>query len=187
MAQANQIDLAGGNVGGPNQHGGISGGGRLGWFYPWKPHYDLELGVSGQTGVWDNSSRKQWSAAVLDASLHLGPAFELHGEYINTWEQSDDFGTIKPHGWWVQAGYKLNGLNLDLPIINNIELVGRYDRFSSAPPFTAADGVTMITGNQQITAGFVYYFSNTLLFEGDYLINDSATPNELVFQLSYGF
>ncbi len=193
VAAANQIDLAGGNVGGPNQHGGLSGGGRIGWFYPWKAHYDLELGVSGQTGVWDSSSKKQWSAAVLDASLHLSPYFELKGEYIQTWQQANDPTLLtplnfNPHGWWAQAGYKLSGLDLDLPIINNLELVGRYDRFDGAPINLLADGVTPAAGsNHQITAGFVYYFSNTLLFEGDYLINDNSTPNEAVFQLSYGF
>ncbi len=30
-----------------------SEGGRIGWFYPWKPHYDIELGLSGQTGEWN--------------------------------------------------------------------------------------------------------------------------------------
>ena len=36
-------------------------------------------------------------------------------------------GHINQQGWFVQAGYKLAGLNLELPVINNMELVGRYD------------------------------------------------------------
>ena len=36
-------------------------------------------------------------------------------------------GLIRQQGWCVQAGYKLAGLNLELPVINNVELVGRYD------------------------------------------------------------
>jgi hypothetical protein len=32
----------------------------------------------------------------------------------------------------VQAGYKLAGLNLELPVINNLELVGRYDSLHDA-------------------------------------------------------
>ncbi len=52
-----ELDL-GGNVGlksdntVANLHGNPSGGGRLGFFmpFPYKPHYDLEVGVSGQIG-----------------------------------------------------------------------------------------------------------------------------------------
>ncbi|MGZ4962417.1 MAG: hypothetical protein ACXWC8_07675, partial [Limisphaerales bacterium] len=63
---------------------------------------------------------------------------------------------------------------------NNLELVGRYDRIS--------DGL----GNrsQRYTIGYIYYLSNTLLFEGDYEFAHSTDPslrNQLLFQLSYGF
>jgi hypothetical protein len=164
-----------------NLHGGPSGGGRIGWFFPWKAHYDLELGLSGQSGEWDNAGRRLWSAAVADAALHISPYFELKGEYIHTWVDTDDLGTIRPRGWWIQAGYKLAGLNQDLPLINNIELVGRYDKFQ--------DGLG--THVDRYAAGFVYYFTNTLLFEGDYEVvksNDSnQAHNVLLFQLSYGF
>ena len=33
-----------------NLNSNPSGGGRIGWFYPWKAHYDVELGVSGAVG-----------------------------------------------------------------------------------------------------------------------------------------
>ncbi len=181
-----QLDL-GGNVGIKsdgtvgNLHGSPSGGGRLGWFLPFKPHYDFEIGLSGQTGYWDDSEQHMWSAGVVDAALHLGPAIEVKGEYIHSWYGTDDLGTVGPHGWWIQAGYKLNDLNLDLPIINNVELMGRYD--------TINDGVSIKT--DRYTVGYVYYFSNTLLFEGDYEFQHSNDPgsdhNQFVFQLSYGF
>ena len=180
------LDL-GGNVGinsdgsSGNLHGSPSGGGRLGWFYPWKAHYDLELGVSGQTGKWDDADERQWSAAVFDAALHVGPNVEVKGEYINTWAETGDDGTIHPWGWWIQAGYKLAGLNLDLPVINNLELIGRYD--------TIHDGLG--TRVSRWTTGYVYYFSNTLLFEGDYEFINSNDPaqnhNAFVLQLSFGF
>jgi hypothetical protein len=164
-----------------NLHGGPSGGGRIGWFIPWKAHYDLELGISGQSGEWDNAGQRLWSAGVLDAALHISPYFELKGEYIHSWVDTDDLGTIRPRGWWIQAGYKLAGLNQDFPLINNIELVGRYDKLQ--------DGLG--THVDRYTAGFVYYFTNTLLFEGDYEVLKSNDPNqahnELLFQLSYGF
>jgi hypothetical protein len=38
--------------------------------------------------------------------------------------------------------------------------------------------------------GYVYYFTNTLLFEGDYEFvnsNDPSQADQLIFQLSYGF
>jgi hypothetical protein len=181
-SNAGSLDL-GGNVGDtPNLHSDPSGGGRIGWFYPWKAHYDLELGISGQSGVWANTGSQLWSAFVVDGSLHLSPYFELKGEYINTWENTDNAGTLQPRGWWIQAGYKLAGLDLDLPVVNDLELVSRYD--------TENDGLG--TKTERLTAGFVYYITNTLLFEGDYEWLHSRGPNALpcsdfVLQLSYGF
>ena len=184
-ANHDQLDL-GGNVGlksdgsTGNLHGSPSGGGRIGWFYPWKPHYDLELGISGQTGPWNDADNRLWSAAVFDGALHLGPNIEVKGEYIYDWVQTDDIGTLNQHGWWIQAGYKLAGLNLELPLINNIELVGRYDEVN--------DGFSKV---HRVTPGFIYYITNTLLFEGDYEFTESNNPdldhNQLIFQLSYGF
>ncbi len=164
-----------------NLHDSPSGGGRIGWFFPWKPHYDLELGLSGQTGDWDNAGNRRWSAAVVDAALHVSPYFEIKGEYIHSWVGTDDLGTIQPAGWWLQAGYKLTGLKQELPILRKLELVGRYDR--------AKDGLAAST--ERFTLGYVYYISNTLLFEGDYEFlrgtDPAQGPNELLFQLSYGF
>src|SRR6266700_6041762 len=182
---ADQLDL-GGNVGlrsdnaVANLHGHPSGGARLGWFMPFKPHYDLELGLSGQSGEWDDAGQHTWSAGVADASLHLGANFEVKGEYIRSWYGSDDHGNVHPEGWWVQAGYKLAGLNLEWPVINNIELVNRYD--------TIHDGLG--TRTRRYTLGYIYYFSNTLLFEGDYEFLHSTDPtvkDQFVLQLSYGF
>jgi hypothetical protein len=168
-----------------NLHADPNGGGRIGWFYPFKPHYDVELGISGQAGQW-NDLGNLWSAVVADAAVHLSPAIEIKGEYINTWAETTDLGSIRPNGWWIQGGYKLSGLNLDLPVINNVELVGRYDK--------ANDALSPSTKVDRYTAGFVYYFSNTLLFEGDYEWLNSSGPNsvvfpsnELLFQISYGF
>ncbi|HZR20879.1 MAG TPA: hypothetical protein VFE51_26590 [Verrucomicrobiae bacterium] len=181
-----QLDL-GGNVGiksdgtSGNLHGSPSGGGRVGLFYPFKPHYDFELGLSGQAGTWDDADHRLWSAGVVDAAVHIGPNIELKGEYIYTWQQTDDVGTIHPRGWWVQGAYKLAGLNLELPMINNVELVGRYD--------ASRDGFSV--KSDRYTVGYVYYLTNTLLFEGDYEWLESTDPgtdhNRFVFQVSYGF
>ena len=185
-ANAGSLDL-GGNVGGdavgsPNLNGNPSGGGRIGWFYPWKAHYDVELGVSGQSGTW--SGNYLWSALVVDAAIHIGPNIEVKGEYINTWEQTDNAGTIQPSGWWVQAGYKLAGLNFEAPIVNDIELVERYD--------TANDAMGSTT--DRFTTGVLYYITNTLWLEGDYEwfknrgLNANGLPSsQFIVQLSYGF
>lgn len=186
-AHHDQLDL-GGNVGikgdgaSGNLHGSPSAGGRLGWFRPWKAHYDVEFGLSGQSGTWDDADQHRWSAGVIDGALHLGSNVEIKGEYIHTWLETSDTGTLHPHGWWVQGAYKLAGLNLDVPFVNNIELVGRYD--------AKRDSSTGIN-TDRYTLGYVYYFSNTLLFEGDYEFHSSNDPEEnhnlFVFQLSYGF
>jgi hypothetical protein len=182
---AGALDL-GGNVGlrsddvVANLHGSPAGGARLGMFLPFKPHYDLELGISGQSGEWDNAGNHLWSAGVIDAALHLGPDFEAKGEYIISRYGSDDLGLIRQQGWYVQTGYKLAGLNLELPAINNLELVGRYDSLH--------DGLG--TSTQRYTVGYVYYITNTLLFEGDYEFfhsNDPSQANQLILQLSLGF
>ena len=184
-ANAAALDL-GGNVGLrsdnviANLHPNPSGGARVSFFAPFKPHYDMEIGISGQSGEWDNAGRHQWSAAVLDASVHLGSFFETKGEYMHSWYGSDDLGMVRPEGWWLQSGYKLAGLNLELPLINNVEVVGRYD--------TSHDGLGIQT--RRFTIGYVYYLSNTVLFEGDYEFvhsNDPDQKDRFLFQLSYGF
>ncbi|HEV2435774.1 MAG TPA: hypothetical protein VG077_07235 [Verrucomicrobiae bacterium] len=185
-AGSGSLDL-GGNVGvtsdgvAANLHGHPSGGARLGFFlpFPYKPHYDLELGVSGQSGEWDDAGNHLWSAGVLDAAMHLGPNFEAKGEYILTRYGSDD-GLINQTGWYAQASYKLAGLDLELPVINDTELVGRYDY--------VRDGLG--TKTRRYTAGFIYYFTNTLLFEGDYEFlnsNDPTQADQFILQLSLGF
>jgi hypothetical protein len=185
---ANQLDLSG-NIGllsdgstVANLHGHPSGGARLGVFLPlpYKPHYDLELGISGQSGEWDDAGNHLWTAGVLDAALHLGPYFETKGEFILARYGSDDQGMVHQQGWWVQSGYHLAGLNLEWPVINNVELVGRYDSLH--------DGVN--APSRRYTAGFIYYITNTLLFEGDYEFFRSNNPSEadqFILQLSLGF
>lgn len=185
-ANAGALDL-GGNVGvrsdgvTANLHANLSGGARAGIFLPFAPHYDFEAGVSGQSGEWDNQGTHLWSAGVLDVALHLGSSFEAKGEYILTRFGSDDAGLVKQWGYFGQVGYKLAGLNLNAPLINNVELVGRYD--------DVHDGLG--THTRRFTMGYVYYITSTFLFEGDYEIfrsNDSTVPhNQLTFQLSYGF
>jgi len=167
-----------------NEHEAISGGGRIGWFFPLKPHYDIELGISGQSGPWNNAGNRLWSAIVGDAAVHISPYFEVKGEYINTWWQTSNMGTLAPRGWWVQPAFKLAALNqnLNLPLLNNLQLVSRFDWVD--------DGLG--TRTQRETVGYVYYLTNTLLLEGDYEWLHSVGPNKVpnskyVFQLSYGF
>ena len=184
---ADQLDL-GGNVGltsdgrTANLHGGMGEGGRVALFWPWKPLWDVEVGASGMSSPWDNAGRRQWSSAVADWALHLGPSIEIKGEYMHTWVGTDDLGTITPRGWWLQAGYKLSGLKLNVPYLDKLELVGRYD--------TVNDGLG--TRTNRGTVGGVYYVTNTLWLEGDYEWTSNHGPNPqpddtLLFQISYGF
>jgi len=187
------LDL-GGNVGvtsdgtTANLHGNPSGGARVAVFLPFKPRYDLELGVSGMFGEWDNAGNHLWMAGVLDASLHLGPNFEAKGEYILTRYGSDDLGLIEQQGWFVQAGYKLAGLNLELPGLNNLELVGRYDNVNNG--YDSSNNAFDFN-TQRYTVGYIYYLTSALLFEGDYEFihsNDPSQPTtQLILQISYGF
>jgi hypothetical protein len=184
---ADQLDL-GGNVGltsdgrFANLHGGAGWGGRVSAFWPWKLAYDLEVGVSGMSGPWDNAGRRQYSALVADWALHISPYVEIKGEYMNTWVETDNLGTIHPDGWWIQAGYKLSGLKLNVPYLTKLELVGRYD--------TVNDGLGSRTNRG--TVGGVYYLTNTLWLEADYEFTSNHGPNRLpddslLFQASYGF
>jgi len=184
---ADQLDL-GGNVGltsdgrFANLHGGAGWGGRVAAFWPWKPGYDLEVGVSGMSSPWDDASRRRYSALVADWALHFSPYVEVKGEYMNTWVGTDDAGTITPRGWWIQAGYKFAGLKLDVPYLDKLELVGRYD--------TVNDGLGSRT--KRGTVGGVYYVTNTLWLEADYEFTRNHGPNplpddSLLFQISYGF
>lgn len=184
-AKASALDL-GGNVGiksdgvTANLHNNPSGGGRLGFFVPFKPHCDFELGISGQSGEWDDAGKYIWSAVVVDAAMHLGPNFQINGEYIQTGYGSSDQGYIRQNGMFVQSGYKLAGLNQEFPIINNLELVGRFDYLH--------DGLG--TNTRRYTLGYIYYFTNALLFEGDYEFlnsNDPSQTDQFILQLSLGF
>jgi hypothetical protein len=184
-ANADALDL-GGNVGTKsdgttaNLHRNPSGGGRVALFVPFKPHYDFELGLSGQSGEWDNAGKYIWSGGVVDASMHLGPNFQINGEYIQTGYGSSDKGFVHQNGGFVQSGYKLAGLNRNLPIINNVELMGRFDYLN--------DGLGNVT--RRYTVGYIYYITNTLLFEGDYEFfnsNDPSQTDQLILQLSLGF
>ena len=62
-----------------------------------------------------------------------------------------------------------------------MELVGRYDY--------VRDGHAEFK-TRRYTAGFIYYITNTLLFEGDYEFlnsNDPTQADQFIFQLSLGF
>ena len=190
---AAQLDIAGGNVGFTsnggmaNLHGKPDGGGRLGIFLPFQPHCDLELGISAQSGEWDNAGNHLWTAGVFDAALHLGSSLEIKGEYIQTQYGSDDLGTVHQQGWWVQAGYKLAGLNLELPVINNVELVGRFDSLQNG--YDSGNNAFDFN-TRRYSAGYIYYITTALLFEGDYEFlnsNDPSQVNQMILQLSYGF
>lgn len=157
-----------------------SGGGRVAIFFPWAAYHGIEVGVSGQKGTWSSDGDRQWSAAVADASVLLGEHAELRGEYMKTWQQTDTEGTLDKKGWWAQAAYKLAGLNLDLPIVNDLECVFRYS------------GLQLPEGNaNQYSPGLNYYINNTFIVKAAADIGQSDTESldktKFTFQVAYGF
>ena len=180
------VPTSAGFNGGSSLSGKPNGGGRLALFYPWKPNHDFELGLSGQTGR--GAGNQLWSVVALDAALHVTPSLECRGEFMNTWEDTSDVGTLRRRGWWAQAAYKLSGLQREWPVINSLEAVFRYG------------GEALPDGHvNEYDLGFIYHISNTLLFKGAYsffqgnAVNqahdpvDRRWPNLLTFQLAYGF
>ena len=161
-----------------NLHRDPVGGARVALFAPFEPHYDVEVGLSALSGQWYNNYL--YTAGVIDGALHLGPNIEVKGEYILDQYGSDN-GTINQHGWWTQTSYKLAGLNLNLPVVNDAEVVGRYDSFHD----------DLGTDTQRWTAGYIYYITTAFLFEGDYEFYHSSDPTQpktqLILQMSYGF
>jgi len=112
---ASALDLDG-NVGDtPNWHADPSAGGRIGWFYPWKAHYDLELGVSGQSALGttraNGCGRPPWPTPRYTSSTYI----EAKGEWIYTWVETDDNGTIAPRGWWAQVGLQIGRMQFGTP------------------------------------------------------------------------
>ena len=116
--------------------------------------------------------------------LHIGPYVEVKGEYINTWQQTADVGNIQPSGWWVQAGYKLAGLNLDAPDVNNLEMVGRYDTANDAQGSTT-DRYTAGWSITSRTRCCSRVTTNGCISHG---LNAHGLPSsQFIVQLSYGF
>lgn len=168
--------------GGADLNDAPSAGGRIAVFYPWASYNDIEVGVSGQSGTWNRDADLLWSAFVVDAALHLGPYTELRGEYIHTWQETDEEGTLQPRGAWAQAAYKLAGLGLELPMINNAEGVFRW---------SYVDTDMEMTKTHAFALGLNYYIVNTLQFKAAYefITSDENHDenNRLSFQIAYGF
>jgi hypothetical protein len=176
--------------GGLSANGKPNGGGRLALFYPWEAHDDIELGVSGQTGPYSPDGRQSFSVFAVDAALHLSPNFEARGEFIQTWQDNDGLPTTDREGWWAQAAYKLAGLDLEWPMINNVEAVFRV-------------GEEHQQGGHvyEYDLGLNYHITNTLIVKGAYsffvsnlhsFVNpdgDTVDLNRNMFtlQAAYGF
>jgi hypothetical protein len=175
---------------GASANGDPTGGGRLALFYLWAAHDDIEIGVSGQTGPYSSGWKQLWSVFAVDAALHLSPNFEARGEFIQTWQENNGLSTTDRAGWWTQAAYKLAGLNLDWPLINNVEAVFRV-------------GEEHQQGGHvyEYDLGLNYHVTNTLIIKGAYSFFDSnlnnfvnpdgdtvnLNKNEFTFQAAYGF
>lgn len=173
---------------GSSLNGTPSGGGRLALFHYWQPQHDVELGVSGQTGPWSMDGDQFYSVCAVDAALHFGPYAECRGEYMKTWQETADRGTLEASGWWAQIAYELAGLNLDWPVVNNLEAVCRY----SGECNTRDEDGNFIEGHiNQYAIGLNYHVTNTMLVKSSYEFNDSnisdLNHDAFTIQAVYGF
>lgn len=175
---------------GVSANGNPNGGGRLALFYPWAAHDDLEIGVSGETGPYSADGKQLWSVFAVDAALHLTANFELRGEFLQTWQDTTGLPTTDRNGWWGQAAYKLAGLNLDWPMINNVEAVFRVGGEHQQGGYV-----------NEYDLGLNYHITNTLIVKGAYSVFQSnlhsfvnadgdtldLNKNEFTLQAVYGF
>ena len=167
---------------GTDFNGSPSAGGRLGLFVPCpsRPNNDFEIGLSGMSGTWDTKDNLLYSALVLDAALHLGPYFELRGEYLRSWQERLKQSGLDRDGWWAQAAYKLSGLDVDFPMVRNLELVFRAGGDANPGGYV-----------QQYALGADYHITHTLQFKADYEFNRSRNHeldnNQFNLQAAWGF
>ena len=121
-----------------------------------------------------------------DAALHLSPYVEVKGEYINTWVETTDIGHHSPHGWWIQAGYKLAGLNLGPPV-DQQPRVGRPLRYDMN------DGLATRTQRGPLHGGLRLLLLQHPAVRGRLRMvaqqrsRRTGPSNQFLFQLSYGF
>jgi len=94
-------------------------GGRVGIL----PLRELEIGISGATGLWDDDVSMRYSTLIADVMASTGWGLSVQGEYITT---RTDVGQDDPevrHLWWAQLAWRL----LPLPgILSRFEIVARY-------------------------------------------------------------
>ncbi len=75
---------------------------------------DLEVGASTYDGKWSNGL---WFTSWGTDTAYLIGNLELRGEYLETYRQMPSgLGADNRQGWYIQAGYRLNGLARMLPL-----------------------------------------------------------------------
>ena len=107
-------------------------GGRVGVL----PLRELEFGVSGATGLWDDNVSKRYSVLVGDVMASTSFGLSVQGEYLTTrTDVGDDDPEIR-HLWWTQLAWRL----LPAPgILKRFEIVARYGG-AVMPEETVDDG-----------------------------------------------
>lgn len=94
-------------------------GGRVGVL----PLRELEFGVSGATGLWDDDVSQRYSVLIGDVMASTSFGLSVQGEYLTTRTDVGDENPEIRHLWWTQLAWRL----LPAPgILNRFEIVARY-------------------------------------------------------------
>jgi len=93
-------------------------GGRIGLL----PVRELEIGISGTTGLWNDAFDQRFSALVGDLMI-ARDGLNFQGEVIATWTQQEEAESTLRSFWWAQLAYRLDRAPGPL---NKFEFVVRY-------------------------------------------------------------
>lgn len=149
-------------------------GGRIGVL----PIRELEIGVSGTTGLWNDTFDQRYSAIIGDL-MFARSGLNFQGEYFATFTEMGEGETLTRQYWWAQLAYRLEPAP---GILNKFEVVFRYggadlpkmdaEGMSSAAVLAAAEeagalqGIAFSAGHAAEPADDHGAMSNAALPEG---------------------
>ncbi len=159
-------------------------GGRLGIV----PIKELEVGVSGYTGKYDDVPfpKRSLNLYGVDAEFHYKDYLELRGEFNQADQEITDTlaldttGFLVKRGYYAQAALKLSPLAVSQ--LNPVEVVVR---------FSGQDFPGKAKDIQEVSPGVNYYVTNTGIIRLFYRFNlekeNKVKNNQIILQYALGF
>jgi hypothetical protein len=143
-------------------------GGRLG-FSPWK---GFEVGLSYNTGAYDNNARHRLDFYDADIAYRLGD-LELTSEFVLSRAESNS-GLVKTYGYYVEGAYKVLK---DFWGMNYLELVAAFDTLD--PGQALNDRFRLANGQQVRKFSFGLDFSprQHFLIKTEYALVEENKPS----------